>query len=154
MNYLIRGCQEKDLPDIITLCAHHAEFEKAEYNPEGKAESLKRALFGENPVLVCWIVEVDNKAAGYATFTFNYSTWSAGYFLYMDCLYLEPEVRSMGIGADIMERLKKIAREKKYVNIQWQTPAFNERAIRFYKRIGGVGKEKVRFFINESSFRN
>lgn len=147
MNYIIRDCRETDLPDVITLCAHHAEFEKATYDPEGKADQLKEALFNTNPVLHGWIVEVENKVAGYATFTFNYSTWNAGYFLYMDCLYLEPEVRSSGIGAEIMKRLKKIAKEKNCVNIQWQTPVFNERAIKFYQREGGVGKEKVRFFI-------
>ncbi len=31
------------------------------------------------------------------------------------------------------------------VNVQWQTPVWNERAIRFYQRLGGEGKEKVRF---------
>lgn len=30
------------------------------------------------------------------------------------------------------------------VNVQWQTPVWNERAIRFYQRLGGKGKEKVR----------
>jgi hypothetical protein len=31
--------------------------------------------------------------------------------------------------------------------VQWQTPAWNEGAIRFYDRIGAVSKEKLRFFL-------
>jgi hypothetical protein len=41
--------------------------------------------------------------------------------------------------------LRDIAREKNCVNIQWQTPVFNKRAIKFYNRIGATGKDKVRF---------
>jgi len=54
----------------------------------------------------------------------------------------------MRIGEKIFDNLKEIAILNDCVNIQWQTPAFNERATKFYKRIGGTGKDKVRFFIN------
>ncbi len=70
----------------------------------------------------------------------------------MDCLFPEPELRSRGMGTEIMAGLKRVAKERHCVNIQWQTPAFNERAIRFYKRIGGVGKDKVRFFRDKEKF--
>lgn len=152
MDYIIRDCRIGDLAEVITLCAHHAAFEKATYSPEGKTEDLKKALFSDPPSLYCRVVEVDGKVSGYVTFTFNYSTWGGGHFLYMDCLFLEPELRSMGIGTEIIAGLKKVAKERHCVNIQWQTPAFNERAIRFYKRIGGVGKDKVRFFLDKEKF--
>jgi hypothetical protein len=31
--------------------------------------------------------------------------------------------------------------------LQWQTPVFNEKAIRFYHRMGATSKDKVRFFL-------
>ncbi len=147
MNYTIRDCREADLPQLVILCVHHAAFEKADYKPEGKEAQLKKALFDKSPALFCWIVEINKQPMGYVTYTFNYSTWNGGYFLYMDCLFLEPEARNYGIGAEIMKKLKAVAKGKNCVNVEWQTPEFNKRAIKFYKRIGGTGKEKVRFFL-------
>ncbi|WP_262410799.1 GNAT family N-acetyltransferase [Flavobacterium johnsoniae] len=61
------------------------------------------------------------------------------------CLFLEEEARSFGIGEVLIDKLKEIGIENNCVNIQWQTPQFNERAIKFYTRMGAKGKDKVRF---------
>ncbi|WET00752.1 GNAT family N-acetyltransferase [Flavobacterium sp. YJ01] len=145
MEYSIRNCEITDLPKLVVLCQKHAEFEKAEYAPEGKEESLKKALFGENPQLFCLVVATKETIVGYASYTFDFSTWNASTFLYMDCLFLEEETRGLGIGEILIEKLKEIGTQKNCVNIQWQTPQFNERAIKFYNRLGAKGKDKVRF---------
>jgi ribosomal protein S18 acetylase RimI-like enzyme len=145
MEYLIRNCKIADLPKLVVLCQKHAEFEKAAFSSKGKEEGLKHALFAENPKLYCLVVEANNTIVGYVSYTFDYSTWDAADFMYMDCLFLEEEARSFGIGEVLIEKLKEIAIQKNCVNVQWQTPHFNERAIKFYNRIGAKGKEKVRF---------
>nr|WP_315247856.1 GNAT family N-acetyltransferase [uncultured Flavobacterium sp.] len=145
MEYTIRKCEVTDLPKLIVLCQKHAEFEKADYDPEGKEEGLKKELFNENPKLFCLVVATKETIVGYASFTFDFSTWDASLFLYMDCLFLEEEVRSFGIGEVLIEKLKEIGIKNNCINMQWQTPEFNTRAIKFYNRIGAKGKEKVRF---------
>ncbi len=147
MEYLIRPCQKNDLPALIDLCQKHSAYEGAFYNPEGKEDCLKKAIFSDSPKLFCQVIEIVGQVKGYFSFTFDYSTWDAQTFLYLDCLYLEPECRGMKIGETIFAELKSIAKEHHCVNIQWQTPSFNERAIKFYIRIGATGKDKVRFFI-------
>jgi len=147
MDYTIRDCKPGDLPALIELCAKHAAYERSEYNPIGKSERLKAALFDEPKALNCWVVEINDQLAGYCSFTFDYSTWNAAYFIYMDCLYLEPECRSKGIGEKIIDKLKQVAKAKEGIKIQWQTPVFNERAIKFYRRVGATEKEKVRFYL-------
>ena len=148
MEYSIRNCEPQDLPKLVILCQKHAEFEKADFSPEGKEEGLKKALFNENPKLYCLVVSTDKDIVGYVSYTFDYSTWDAATFMYMDCLFLEEEARSFGIGEVLIEKLKQIGIEKDCINIQWQTPQFNERAIKFYHRIGGKGKDKVRFTLD------
>ncbi|UUC47359.1 GNAT family N-acetyltransferase [Flavobacterium cerinum] len=49
------------------------------------------------------------------------------------------------MGKALLEKVKTIGEAADCINMQWQTPDFNENAIRFYKRIGGIGKNKVRF---------
>lgn len=145
MEYSIRNCEPQDLPKLVILCQKHAEFEKADFSPEGKEEGLRKALFTENPKLHCLVVGANETIVGYVSYTFDYSTWDAADFMYMDCLFLEEETRSFGIGEILINKLKEIAAEKNCINIQWQTPQFNERAIKFYNRIGAKGKEKIRF---------
>lgn len=145
MEYLIRKCKENDLTELVELCRKHSEFEQAGYDPTGKEALLKNAIFSDNPKLFCNVIESNNnRLQGYFSYTFDYSTWDAQTFLYLDCLYLKPEFRGHRIGEIIFDKLKEIAKQSDCVNIQWQTPVFNERAIKFYNRIGGTGKDKVR----------
>ena len=148
MEYSIRNCEIADVPKLVVLCQKHAEFEKADYSLDGKEEGLKKALFNKQPKLYCLVVATKETIIGYVSYTFDFSTWDAAPFMYMDCLFLEEEARSFGIGEILIDTLKKIGREKKCINLQWQTPQFNERAIKFYHRIGGTGKDKVRFTLD------
>ncbi|MDA6068098.1 GNAT family N-acetyltransferase [Flavobacterium sp. AC] len=148
MEYTIRNCEITDLPKLIILCQKHAEYEKADYSPEGKEKSLKEAFFSLQPKQFCLVVAAHQDIVGYLTYNFTYSTWYAGDIIYMDCLFLEEETRNYGIGEVLIDKLKEIGKEKNCNNIQWRTPQFNERAIKFYNRIGAKGKEKICFFLD------
>lgn len=150
MEYIIRPCRKQDLKKLVELCKQHAAYEQAHYECEGKEEKLATAIFADPPKLHCLIVESDGQAVGYASYTFDFSTWEAALFLYLDCLYLEEKYRGWGIGEAMIKKLLTIAQEKGCANMQWQTPVFNERAIRFYKRIGGEAKDKARFTVKIS----
>jgi len=147
MKYTIRLCEEEDLQDLVGLCTRHAAYEQASYNYDGKAERLFQAIFQSPKRLYCHIITVEQKAIGFFSYTFDYSTWDAAEFLYLDCLYLDEDFRGFGIGTEVFRQLKEIAVQKNCVNIQWQTPDFNESAIRFYKRIGGISRAKERFVL-------
>ena len=108
MEYSIKNCEPQDLPKLVILCQKHAEFEKADFSPEGKEEGLKEALFGDNPKLYCLVVATDKDIVGYVSYTFDYSTWDAATFMYMDCLFLEEEARSFGIGEVLIEKLRPV----------------------------------------------
>jgi GNAT superfamily N-acetyltransferase len=148
MEYIIRDVVKDDLPGVVELCAKHAAYERAPYNAKNKAEQLALALFADRPALFCLVVTYDSAIVGYCSYTFDYATWDAAEFLYVDCLYLEADHRGKRLGENIFEQIKAIAALNSCLNIQWQTPVFNEGAIKFYKRIGGTGNEKMRFSLN------
>ena len=150
MNYQIRKAEPKDIDEIIKLCAEHAEFEKADFSAMGKAEKLAEFLFSDNPPVFCLVAEKDDgEILGYSTFMPEFSTWDADYYVYMDCLFLRPHARSFGIGEQLIKEIARFAKEQNIQQIQWHTPDFNERAIKFYHRIGASSKEKTRFYLNE-----
>jgi ribosomal protein S18 acetylase RimI-like enzyme len=154
MNYKIRKAVSTDITEIIKLCAEHAEYEKANYNDSGKAEKLFPFLFGANPKLFCLIAESENQILGYATYSLEISTWDAELYTHMDCLYLRPQYRSLGIGEALVKEIAKAAYANYCKIMQWQTPVFNERAIKFYYRIGATSKNKLRLYVDEATINN
>jgi GNAT superfamily N-acetyltransferase len=151
MEYLIRDFCEDDLDALVSLCASHAAYERSSYDSNNKKIRLKQALLSPKPSLYCWIVTVNDQVVGYATYTFDFSTWDAGRFLHLDCLYLEENIRGFGVGEEILQRIIALAKEENCVAVQWQTPSFNEKAIRFYSRLNGRMTDKKRFVITLAS---
>jgi GNAT superfamily N-acetyltransferase len=147
MNYKIRKALPADIATIINLCAEHACYEKAEYSASGKAEQLANYLFCESPKLYCLLACEGEKIIGYTTFMKEFSTWDAGFYMHMDCLYMRPEARSKGIGEALVNAIKAEAKKENITLIQWQTPTWNARAIQFYHRIGASSKDKLRCYL-------
>jgi len=44
-SYQIRPVSKDDLDEVVELCALHAAYEKADYDPTGKKEKLARLIF-------------------------------------------------------------------------------------------------------------
>ncbi len=143
----IRFAQKKDLERVVELCELHAIFEKSDYDATGKKEQLEDHLFSDTPSLYCLVAERNDQLVGYATFMKQFSTWDADFYIYMDCLFLTEESRGFGIGEKLKDRIKEEGKKLGCSLIQWQTPAFNTRAMKFYDRIGGVSKSKERYFL-------
>ena len=149
MDFEIRKATIVDIDEIIKLCAEHADYEKADYSSIGKSEKLSSFLFSENPRLYCLIVENETGILGYATYMFEFSTWDANFYTHMDCLYLRPHARGFGLGEKLIQEIAKESKINDSQLIQWQTPVFNERAIKFYHRIGATSKEKLRMYLTD-----
>lgn len=147
MAVMIRFAQPSDMAQIIDLCAAHAEFERSEYDRNGKVEKLSRDLFKDNPGLFCLVIEQGEDLLGYATFMKQYATWDAAEYIYMDCLFIKEEARSKGLGEKLVRQIQLEGIVMGCSLIQWQTPDFNTRAMKFYKRIGATSKSKERFFL-------
>ena len=144
----IRFAKLEDIDNIIAQCELHAIFEKAPYSKDRKAEKLAFDLFSNNPKLYCLVVECDEQIIGYATYMVQYATWDASEYIYMDCLFVEEVYRGIHIGENLFNKIKTEGKKLGCELIQWQTPTFNTRAMKFYKRIGAKSRSKERFFLN------
>ncbi|MEM8486492.1 MAG: GNAT family N-acetyltransferase [Bacteroidota bacterium] len=143
----IRFVEQTDLSALVALCADHAAYEKAPYDPAGKAALLAEGLFCDPPKLFCLVAEQKGKLVGFLSYMQQYATWDAGTYVYMDCLYIDQRARNLGLGKQLVSQLVTEARKMGCTLIQWQTPAFNTGAIRFYERLGATSKSKERFFL-------
>lgn len=149
--HVVRRVRRDDLDTLVALCGEHALYEKTSHDPAGKAEALSRALFSTPPRLHAWVVESAGELIGYATATLEFSTWQAGEFLHMDCLFVRIGRRGGGAGAELLQAVRDFAGRVGCTEIQWQTPEWNVDAMRFYRRFGAVDKAKRRFFLPSAS---
>ena len=147
MEYRILTPLRTRINEIIALCHAHAEYEQSSYVKANKMELLSRDMWTQPPKLHCLVAESEGKYIGYITWMVQYSTWDAAEYLYMDCLYVEEEFRGLGIGEELVKFMKEFGQKKNIELVQWQTPTFNDRAMKFYKRMGAESKSKERFFL-------
>lgn len=153
---VVRPARPADLDEILALCAEHAAFERAAFSPEDARGRLARHLFGERPRTRCVVADAEPVAgagadacgarlAGYATYALQFSTWRAAEYVHMDCLYVRPAFRNGGIGALLLAEIVESAAMCGCDVVEWQTPAWNRDAARFYDRTGAARSDKIRY---------
>ncbi|WSZ43060.1 GNAT family N-acetyltransferase [Streptomyces sp. NBC_00190] len=152
---VVRRARVGDLPRLVELIHEHVAYEKSAPRPPDLAERLGPQLFAEGsseaPPAVAggkWVLLAetpDGAVAGYAACSAEFAFWDARHYLHMDCLYLAEEARGHGLGAALMDGVRGLARELGLDQVQWQTPDWNEGAIRFYDRLGATGLPKRRY---------
>jgi GNAT superfamily N-acetyltransferase len=146
--FIIRPALPADTEALVDLCREHAEFERSDYEVDGKTSRLSTALFSSAPRLYAWVAVVSRIPIGYATASREYSTWGAREYLHMDCLFVRAQHRGAGVGAALLDSVVQFARAYGLNEVQWQTPDWNVDASRFYRRLGGVGQPKLRFVLH------
>ncbi|WP_424211236.1 GNAT family N-acetyltransferase [Streptomyces sp. BI20] len=143
---LIRRARPEDLPRLVELIEEHVAYERAAPRPPGLADRLGPQLFASDARLWVLVAELpDGTLAGYAACAPEYAFWNAAHHLHMDCLYLAESARGRGVGADLMAAVADLARAEGMTQVQWQTPEWNEGAVRFYDRLGAVALPKLRY---------
>ncbi|ROQ95153.1 L-amino acid N-acyltransferase YncA [Streptomyces sp. 2132.2] len=143
---VVRPARPEDLPRLVELVHEHIAYEKSAPRPPGLADRLGPQLFADGARLWVLLAEApDGSVAGYAACSAEFAFWDARHYLHMDCLYLAEEARGHGLGAALMAGVADLARTLGLDQVQWQTPDWNEGAIRFYDRLGAAGAPKRRY---------
>jgi len=133
---LIRSASEKDVPAILSLIKELAEYEKLSDQVVASEDEIKKVLFGENNFVEILIAECEGQIAGQALFFKNFSTFLGKPGIYLEDLYVRPEMRSKGISKALLDKLISLAKERNYGRVEWSVLDWNESAIDFYKKIG------------------
>jgi ribosomal protein S18 acetylase RimI-like enzyme len=136
MKIEIRFPLASEIKDLVELCKLHAAYEEAEFEENHQELRLTRDLLSSKPKLYCLLAIRSDEIVGYVTFMKQYSTWEAKEYIYMDCLYVKEYARGEGVGELLVNEVKSHGQSLGCSLIQWQTPSFNKRAMKFYDRIG------------------
>ena len=132
----IRPATRGDIPQILRFIRALAAYERAPDAVTATEAGLERDGFGPNPFYFCLMAEYDGRAAGFALYFFYYSTWLGRPGIYLEDLFVEPELRGLGIGKALLERVAAIAVEKGCQRFEWAVLDWNTPAIEFYRARG------------------
>ncbi|MFY3383910.1 GNAT family N-acetyltransferase [Paracidovorax sp. MALMAid1276] len=141
--WALRPARVGDAAALARLCAAHAAYERIPHCGDGHAQRLAHGMAAGR--LHAWLGFLHGGAVGYASATIDYATLTARPFLHLDCLYLEPVARGLGLGRLLVNAALRRARALGCDQLQWQTPDWNEGAIRFYDRLGATRLPKQRY---------
>jgi len=133
----IRPATAADVPLILSLIRGLAEYERAPEAVIATEEDLLRDGFGTNPFYFCLIAEHEGRPAGFAFYFFDYSTWIGRPGIYLEDLFVYPELRGLGIGKALLKQVAAIAIEKGCARLKWSVLDWNTPAIDFYRAMGG-----------------
>ncbi|MGW1248905.1 N-acetyltransferase family protein [Streptomyces sp. NPDC002535] len=134
---MIRTATPADVPVIHALVRDLAEYEKALDEVRTTPQQLQEALFGERPATFAHVAEAeDGEVVGFALWFLNFSTWRGVHGIYLEDLYVRPEVRGGGHGKALLTELARICVERGYERLEWSVLNWNKPSIDFYESLG------------------
>ena len=138
----LRFATAADVPLILDLIRGLAEYEKLAHEVVANEAMLAEELFGPAPVAEVVIADFDQQPAGFALFFHNFSTFLGRRGIYLEDLFVRPELRGHGIGLRLLTYLAKIALERRCGRLEWSVLDWNEPALRFYHRLGAKAMDE------------
>lgn len=133
--FKLRFAEEKDVPLILAFIKELALYENLEDEVVATEEILRDSLFVCKKAEVI-IGEYENKPVGFALFFHNFSTFLGKPGIYLEDLYVNPEMRAKGLGKILLSFLAGLAVERNCGRLEWWCLDWNEPSIKFYKNIG------------------
>ena len=133
----IRRVRPEDIEAVVQLAHDLAEYERAPQECTLTPEQLHAALFAESPALFGHVAEIDGKVGGFAVWFLNYSTWRGTHGIYLEDLYVRPELRGSGLGKALLAALAAECVARGYARLEWWVLDWNP-ATEFYKSLGAV----------------
>jgi GNAT superfamily N-acetyltransferase len=136
MTVTIRPAAETDVPLILTFTRKLAEYGDISDEVRATEGDIRSALFGAHPVASVVLAFAGNEAAGFALFSYTFSSFLGRPGMFIEDLYVENAYRSKGVGKSLLVHLAKLAQQRSCGRLEWAVLNWNERAMEFYQDLG------------------
>lgn len=142
MTISIRPAVASDAALIFRFIRELAEYERLAHEVDATEADISAALFGPNPRVFADIAEWEGEPAGFALWFYNFSTFRGRHGIYLEDLFVRPELRSKGIGRALLRHLAQRCVAEGLPRLEWWVLDWNEPALRVYRSIGAIPMEE------------
>ncbi len=138
----IRPAKESDAPVVLDFIRKLAEYGDISSETTVTEADVRDALFGPRPVAQALLAYVGHEPAGFAVFSFTFSSFMGKPGIYVEDLFVEHRFRGHGVGKALLVTLAQRGRERGCGRLEWSVLNWNEQAMEFYQDIGAVPMEE------------
>jgi GNAT superfamily N-acetyltransferase len=138
----IRPVAQAELPILLQLIRQLAAYERRLEQVVVTEADLEGALFAQPPVAEAVLAWQGAQAVGYAVYYPVFSTFRGRAALYLEDIFVVPDVRGQGVGYALMRHLAQVSRQRGYDRIGLSVLDWNAPALAFYRKLGAVPKER------------
>lgn len=142
----VRFAVETDVELILSFVKELADFEKLLHEVVATTAILKKSLFGPHSNAEVILIYFDGVPVGFALFFHNFSTFLGKPGIYIEDLYVRPELRGKGLGQKMLGFIAKLAKTRDCGRVEWWVLDWNHEAIKFYKKIGAIPMDEWTVF--------
>ncbi|MFK3775432.1 GNAT family N-acetyltransferase [Pseudomonas sp. NPDC089406] len=133
-NITLRPVSAEDHAAWLALWQAYLRFYQTELAEAVSLSTWQRLLDPNEPThsTLAW---VDGQAVGMVNFIYHRSNWSIENSCYLQDLYVNSEVRGLGIGRQLIEHVYATAKADGCIKVHWLTHETNATAISLYEQV-------------------
>jgi GNAT superfamily N-acetyltransferase len=132
-DFSIRAAEPADAPLILALLRELAGYEKLLDQFTLTEEMVRRDMMGS--ACHCELAFIGDAGCGIATWFWTYKSFRVRRGLFVEDLYVRPDLRGRGLGRSLLARLAAKAKGAGGF-LEWQVLDWNAPSITFYQSLG------------------
>jgi GNAT superfamily N-acetyltransferase len=134
----IRPAKQSDAPLVLGFIRKLAEYGDISSEATVTEADVRAALFGARPVAEAILAYLGGESAGFAVYSFTFSSFMGKPGIYVEDLFVEHQFRGRGVGKALLVTLARLGRERGCGRLEWSVLNWNEQAMEFYQDLGAV----------------
>lgn len=142
MNFRIEKAAPENISQIVAFVKEFAEFEKLSDVCAISEDDLRAAIFGADAFVNCLIAFADEQPIGYAIFYPVFKSFRGERSMFLEDLYVSPNVRGRGFGLKMLREVARISKNQNCARMDWQALKWNAPAINFYANLGAESDDE------------
>jgi GNAT superfamily N-acetyltransferase len=131
----VRPLEQADHAEWRRLWTAYLIFYKTSVPEEVYATTWKRLFTQGEFEPKGFIALVDGKPVGLVHYLYHRTCWTEANNCYLQDLFADPEIRGRGVGAALIEAVRREAAKAGVTNVYWMTHETNATARRLYDRV-------------------
>ena len=137
MDIQVRKANLADLERLVSFAVAEAnEAEGILKTRERVRKGIKTAL-QDNSIAIYWVLEQgDAGVIGNVSVIKEWSNWNAGYYWWIQSIYILPGFRGRGLLQKLIQAVKQAARREKALDLRLYVHKANKQAINAYRKTG------------------
>jgi len=137
LNSHVRKADFSDLEVLVAFTkAEYCEAERSAEAPENIRLGIKAALENDTLGMYWVLVKDDAQVIGNVSVVKEWSDWHAGYYWWIQSMYIQPEYRGQGLIEKLLDAVKEAAKSDNALDLRLYVHKMNARAIAAYRKSG------------------